>query len=184
MSDDSSTESRLPGPLHPKRSSADFDEPERPGMTKRLRIEAKKAKQKVKPYLLKRSHALFLEDLVDPLSSSSAPKQYCPESVDSFITQWVESVSASELKSYRERHCRSDTVLGHLNGNIIPRKSAPNMEYRRDADGFALPPTPNSIGSHLYQVDVKDNAQMSSYGSLVAPSNISAGLSIPLHHAP
>jgi hypothetical protein len=121
--------------------------------------------QQPKPLPLKRPHASLLEDLVDPLPSSPAPKRYCPESVDSFVTQWVESASGSE--SYRERH---------WDGDIIPRrrtKSAPNMEHRRDADGFALPPTPASTRSHSYRADAEDDARVSSYGPSVAPSDMS-----------
>ncbi|KAK5013183.1 hypothetical protein LTR60_003999 [Cryomyces antarcticus] len=176
----SSTESRPPRPIPPKRSFADFDEPDpsspRPDTTKRLRIETEEAEQeaKPKPLPLKRPHASFLEDLVDPLPSSPAPKRYCPESVDSFVTQWVESASGSE--SYRERHCRSDTLLGHSDGDIIPRrltKSAPNMEYRRDADGFALPQTPASTRSRSYRADAENDSQVSWYGPSVAPSDMS-----------
>jgi hypothetical protein len=130
--------------------------------------------QQPKPLPLKRPHASLLEDLVDPLPSSPAPKRYHPESVDSFVTQWVESASGSE--SYRERHCRSDTLFGHSDSEFIPRrltKSAPNMEYRRDADGFALPPTPASTRSRSYRADAEDDAQVSSYGPSVAPSDMS-----------
>ena len=108
----------------------------------------KTVQQQPKPLPLKRPHALFLEDSVDPLSSSPAPKRYRPESVDSFVTQWVESASGSE--SYRERHCRSDTLLGHSDGDLIPRrltKSAPNMEYTQNALGFLVPPTPTATRS-------------------------------------
>lgn len=69
--------------------------------------------QQPKPLPLKRPHALFLEDTVDLLPSNPAPKRYRPESVDNFVTQWVESASGSGSESYRERHCRSDTLLGH-----------------------------------------------------------------------
>lgn len=44
------------------------------------------------------------EDSVDQLPSSPALKRYCPECVDSSVTQCVE---------YQERHCRSNTLLGH-----------------------------------------------------------------------
>jgi hypothetical protein len=130
--------------------------------------------QQPKPLPLKRPHALLLEDLVDSLPSSPPLKRYRPESVDSFVAQWVESASGSE--SYRERHCRSDTLLGHSDGDFIPRrltKSAPNMEYRRDADGFALPPTPASTRSRSYRADAEDDAQVSPYGPSVAPSDMS-----------
>ena len=127
--------------------------------------------QQPKPLPLKRPHASFLEDSVDPLP---ALKRYRPESVDSFITQWLESASGSE--SYRERHCRSDTLLGHSDGDPIPRrltKSAPNMEYKRDADGFALLPTPASTRSRSYRADAEDDPQASSYTQSVTPSDIS-----------
>ncbi len=114
--------------------------------------------QQPKPLPLKRPHALLLEDIVNPLPLSPAPKRYRPESVDSFVTQWVESD--------RERYCRSDTLLGHSDGNLIPRrltKSASNMEYKRDADGFALPKTPVSVAPS----DISDTSTSSSRRNLV-----------------
>lgn len=104
--------------------------------------------QQPKPLPLKRPHAAFLEDSVDQRPSSPALKRYCPEAVHSFVTQWVESGSGSE--SYRERHCRSDTFLGYSDIEPIPRrltKSAPGMEHKKDAGGYALPQTPYSSGS-------------------------------------
>ncbi|TAQ85520.1 hypothetical protein B7494_g6176 [Chlorociboria aeruginascens] len=182
MSNVSSIESKSPRPIPPKRSSADFDESDpsssQPGTTKRLRIETEEAEQEAKtvqqqpkPLPLKRPHASLLEDLVNP---SPAPKRYLPESVDSFVTQWVESASGSE--SYRGRHCRSDTLLSYLDGDIIPRrltKSAPNMEYKRDADGFVLPPTPASTRSHSYRANAEDDPRVSSYAKSITPSDIS-----------
>ncbi|MCJ1247010.1 hypothetical protein MMC30_004221 [Trapelia coarctata] len=122
----------------------------------RLRIKDKEAEQAVKfvqsiqqpkPFPLKRPYTSFLEDFVGQASSSPAPKRYHPESVNSFVTQWLESTSGS--RSYRERHCRSDSLLGHSDGEPISRRltqSAPNMEYTRDANGFVVPPTPSSTG--------------------------------------
>ena len=104
--------------------------------------------QQPKPLPLQRPYTSFLEDFVDQPSWSPAPKGYHPESVDRFVTQWVESTSGSE--PYRERHCRSDTLLGRSDGDLISRrltKSAPIMEYTRDADGFAVPSTPASAAS-------------------------------------
>ncbi len=126
--------------------------------------------QQPKPLPLKRPHASFLEDSFDQLPSSPARKRYRPESVDSFVTEWLES------ESYRERHCRSDTLLGHSDGEPIPRrltKSAPNMGYTRDADGFALPPTPASTRSRSYRADAEHDSQVSWYGPSVAPSDMS-----------
>ena len=145
----------------------------RPGTTKRLRIETEEAdreggqgisissygsqrliekfvqtiqqQQQPKPLPLKRLQASFLEGLDEPINSSIALKRYRFKSVDNFVTQWIESTSGSE--SYRGRHCRSDTLITHSDGITIPRrltKSAPNMEFGRDTDGFALPPTPAS----------------------------------------
>ncbi|KAH8593092.1 hypothetical protein B0O99DRAFT_653493 [Bisporella sp. PMI_857] len=170
----SSTESKSPRPIPPKRSFADFDEfdPSSPrsDTRKRLRIETEEAKQEAKfvqtvqqqpkPLPLKRPHALFLEDTGGLLPSNPAPKRYRPESVD---------------KPYRERHCRSDTLLGQSDGDIIPRrlsKSALNTEYRRGSDGFALSPTPASTNSCSYRADAEDDSQVSGYGQSVAPSDI------------
>lgn len=47
------------------------------------------------PLPLKRPYPSFLEDF-DQHSSSPAPKRFCPESVNGFITQWVESTVGSE----------------------------------------------------------------------------------------
>ncbi|KAG9234214.1 hypothetical protein BJ875DRAFT_534914 [Amylocarpus encephaloides] len=133
--------------------------------------------QQPKPLPLKRPHVLFFEDTVGLLPSNPTPKRYRPESVDSFVTQWVESASGSGSESYRERHCRSDTLLGHSDSDIIPRrltKSAPNIEYTRDANGFALPPTPASTGSRPYAQSVGPLDAASSTGG----SNRSSGKSL------
>jgi hypothetical protein len=130
--------------------------------------------QQPKPLPLKRSHASFLEDSIDQLPSSPAPKRYRPKSVDSFVTQWVESgselncrsVLGSELESYRGRHCRSDTLLGHSDGELIPRRLAksvgaePNMEFARDNDGFVVPPIPPR--SHSFRADAEDDSRFDS----------------------
>lgn len=119
--------------------------------------------QQPKPLPLKRPYASFLEDSVHQFPSSPALKRYRPESVDTFVTQWLES--ASESGSYRERHCRSSTLFCHSDGDLIPRrltKSAPNMEFRRDADGFALPPTPASYTSSVTPSDISDASTGSS----------------------
>ena len=127
-----------------------------------------------KPLSLKRPRASFIEDSVDELRSSPARKRYCPESVSDSVTKWVEFSPESE--SYRERHCRSGTLPSHSDGDPIPRrltKSAPNMEYRKDAAGFALPPTPASTISHTYRVDAEDNPSVPSYAHSVTPSDTS-----------
>ncbi|MCJ1461998.1 hypothetical protein MMC07_000598 [Pseudocyphellaria aurata] len=94
--------------------------------------QAAKPIQQPKPLPRKRPHASFLADTVDQLSSNPDPKRYRPESVDRFVTQWVESVSVSE--SYRERHCRSDSLLNHSDGDLISRRltqSVPSMVKNR-----------------------------------------------------
>ena len=104
-----------------------------------------------KPLPLKRPYTSLLQDFGDQPSSSPVSKRYRPESVDEFVTQWVESTSGSE--SYRERHCRSDSFLAHSDSDLISRKlteSVPNIEYKEDAKGFTLPPTPDSAGSPSY----------------------------------
>lgn len=105
--------------------------------------------QQPNPLPLQRPYASFLEDSVDQLPPSPTLKRYRPEAVDTFVTQWVESISESE--SYRKRYCRSDSLLTHSDGDLIPRrltKSAPNMAYRQDADRFTVPPTPaQSVGT-------------------------------------
>ncbi|KAG9234006.1 hypothetical protein BJ875DRAFT_462680 [Amylocarpus encephaloides] len=131
--------------------------------------------QQPRPLPLKRPHALFLEDTVDLLPLNPAWKRYRPESVDSFVTQWVESASGSGSESYRERHCRSDTLLSHSDGDTPRRliKSAPSTEYRRDSNGFALSLTPASTKSCSYRADAEGGSQVSGYGPSVAPSDIS-----------
>jgi len=97
--------------------------------------------QQPKPLPPKRSFALFLEDSVNQLPANPALKRHHLESV---VIQWLESISGSE--SYRERHCRLDT-LDHSDGELIPRRlteSAPNIEYTWDTEGFVMPPTPTS----------------------------------------
>ncbi|APA07168.1 hypothetical protein sscle_02g019380 [Sclerotinia sclerotiorum 1980 UF-70] len=167
----------------PKRLFADFDDfdpsSQQPGATKRLRAEKEEAEQEVKtiqqqpkPLPLKYPRALFLEDTVNLLRSSFAPR-YRPESVKSSVTQWVESVSGSGSETYRERHCRSDTLLGHSNCNIIPRrftKSASNMEYRRDSEESALPSAPASAKSFLNNANLANDSLPLGYGPSAAPS--------------
>lgn len=105
--------------------------------------------QQPKPLPLKRLYASFLEGSFDRSPSSPALRKYRPETVDTFVTQWVESISESE--SNRKIHCRSDSLLTHSHIDPISRsltKSAPNMASRQDVDGFALPPTPaKSVGT-------------------------------------
>lgn len=105
--------------------------------------------QQPKPIPLKRPFTSLLEDLVDQPSSCPAPKRYRPESVDRFVTQRVEPTSQSE--TYRERHCRSDNLLGYPDGDLISRrltKSTPNMVYPA-ASRLTMPPTPDPFRPRL-----------------------------------
>ncbi|MCJ1468736.1 hypothetical protein MMC07_007366 [Pseudocyphellaria aurata] len=104
--------------------------------------------QQPKPLPRKRPYASFLADTLDQTSSSPDPKRYRPESVNRFITQWVESGSVSE--SYRERHCRSDSLLNHSDSDLISRRltqSVPNMVNNPDAGESTKPTTPASAVS-------------------------------------
>ncbi|MCJ1429574.1 hypothetical protein MMC29_007489 [Sticta canariensis] len=112
-----------------------------------------------KPLPLKRPCPSLLQDFGDQPFSSPAPKRYRPESVDKFVTQWVESTSGSE--SYRERHCRSDSFLAHSDGDLISRsltKSVPNIEHKKDTKGITMPPTPASAGSRPQSIRSLDAA--------------------------
>lgn len=79
----------------------------------------------------KRPRASFLEDHVGPTDT---------------ISEWLESVGSD-----REKRCRSDSYLHASSDDPISRnltRSAPQMAYSRDADGYAVPPTPGpSYGS-------------------------------------
>lgn len=84
------------------------------------------------------SYASFLNDFVDPIPPCSATD---PE--HSSILEWLGS-----LGSDRDTRCRSDSYLHPVNDSP-PRHltgSAPAMGYRRDSDGFRVPPTPSSTG--------------------------------------
>lgn len=118
--------------------------------------------QQPKPEPPKRSYASFLKDFVDPVHSNY------PESVHTFVSEWLESVG-----SEREKSCRSDSHLHHSGDPVSRRltRSAPEMGSKRDADGFAVPPTPASTRSGSYpdtgSVTPSDVSGQSSGRSLV-----------------
>ncbi|KAF2174383.1 hypothetical protein K469DRAFT_796720, partial [Zopfia rhizophila CBS 207.26] len=123
--------------------------------------EAHQGATKPKPLPPKRPYATFLEDSIGSPSNLALGK-YCLDSVDSFVTAWVVDTSLLS-QSYRERHCRSDSVLGSSNSDFIPRrltKSAPNMDSSRDAKGFIVPPTPPL--SRSFRADAEDDSQFDS----------------------
>ncbi|KAF7874903.1 hypothetical protein EAF04_002077 [Stromatinia cepivora] len=151
-------------------------------------IEIEPETKQPKPLNLERSHASFLESLVaePPSVPPSKRHRYCSESVDSFVTHWLESTSDTASASHRRIYCRSDSFLNFTSINYIPRrltKLTSNMPYtqeddwqigsyapRRDNDGHILPPTPT-----LYSVSSPPAARSfvslptaaSSRGSLV-----------------
>ncbi|KAF2185812.1 hypothetical protein K469DRAFT_707479 [Zopfia rhizophila CBS 207.26] len=117
--------------------------------------------QQPKPLPPKRPYATFLEDSIESPSNLASGK-YRLDSVDSFVTAWVVDTSLLS-QSYRERHCRSDSVLGSSNSDFIPRrltKSAPNMDSSQDAKEFIVPPTPPL--SRSFRADAEDDSQIDS----------------------
>ncbi|KAH6874973.1 hypothetical protein B0T10DRAFT_541041 [Thelonectria olida] len=101
-------------------------------------------------------YASFLEKFVDPFQPGSRA-----DSEHSFVLEWLETVGSD-----RDTRCRSDSYLQPADDSPIPRglaRSAPAMGYTRDADGFAVPPTPASTGSRS-RADTDSRS--------IAPSNI------------
>lgn len=96
--------------------------------------------QQPKPNHPKHPYASFLKDFVDPVHPAPGPA-----SVHTFVSEWLESVGSD-----REKQCRSDSHLHRSNDDPVSRnlaRSAPDMVYTRDADGYAVPPTPTSTRS-------------------------------------
>ena len=79
----------------------------------------------------KHPKASFLEDHVGPTD---------------VISEWLEFIGSDQ-----ERYCRLNNYLHTSSNNFISRnltKSAPQMAYNRDVNGYAVPPTPGlSYGS-------------------------------------
>ena len=96
-----------------------------------------KTLQQPKPESPRRPYASFLEDYVNP----AIPGQLS-ESVNTFVSQWLESIGSDG-----EKRCRSDSHLHSSDDGPISRKltrSAPGMACTRDSDGYLVPPTPSS----------------------------------------
>jgi hypothetical protein len=51
------------------------------------------------------------------------------------------------------------------------------MEYRQDSEGFALSLIPSSTRSRSYRANAEDDSQVSEYGLLVAPLDMSGASS-------
>jgi hypothetical protein len=112
--------------------------------------------QQPKPNPPKRLYASFLKDFVDPVHPDPRPA-----SIHTFVSEWLESVGSDP-----EKRCRSDSQLNHLDGNLISRqltRSAPEMDYTQDANGFVVPSTP---------VSTRSRSRGASHAGSVAPSNL------------
>ncbi|KAK3373232.1 hypothetical protein B0T24DRAFT_593463 [Lasiosphaeria ovina] len=120
-----SREEQIPAPTPTRKRQ--IDESDAEPRTKRARLSKTNLQQPAP----KRPRASFLEDHVGPTDT---------------ISEWLESVGSD-----RERRCRSDSYLHASSDDLISRnltRSAPQMAYNRDADGYAVPPTPGpSYGS-------------------------------------
>ncbi|KAH8889921.1 hypothetical protein GQ53DRAFT_184525 [Thozetella sp. PMI_491] len=117
--------------------------------------------QQPQPRPFKHPYASFLEDFVDPVHPN-------PISIHTFVSEWLESVGSD-----REKLCRSDSHLQRSDGDSISRqltRSAPEMGCTRDADGFAVPPTPASVRSRSYHSYQATEYSTSSTASVRHPS--------------
>jgi hypothetical protein len=98
--------------------------------------------QQPKPEPPERPYASFLEDCVYQVDPSQT-----------VISEWLESVGSD-----RDKHCRSDSQLHRSDDGPISRKptrsAPPGMAYIRDADGFAVPPTPSSCAGSAVPSDL------------------------------
>lgn len=108
-----------------------------PSANQRLMEELVQATlQQPKPTPPKRSYASFLEDFVDPISSNP---QLGP--ANDLVSGWLET----DFGSNRKTHSQSDSYLHRSDHDPVSRKltrSTPDMSYKRDTDGFTVPPTP------------------------------------------
>ncbi|KAI1149631.1 hypothetical protein F4825DRAFT_468843 [Nemania diffusa] len=117
--------------------------------------------QQPKPNRPKRPYASFLKDFVDPVHAGPHPT-----SLHSFVSEWLQAIGSD-----RERRCRSDSHLYRLDNDPVPRqltRSAPEMDYTRDADGFVVPLTLASTRSCPSYQPTEDSA--SSTASVRHPS--------------
>ncbi|KFH47454.1 hypothetical protein ACRE_016210 [Hapsidospora chrysogenum ATCC 11550] len=104
--------------------------------------EDEKAEQAEQPHSPKDPDASLLKDFVDPAHQGPGPL-----SLYTFVSEWLESVGLD-----REKQCRSDSHLRGSNNDPFSRRltrSAPEMAYRRDTDGFAMPQAPASTPSRV-----------------------------------
>lgn len=115
-----------------------------------------------KPNPPRHPYASFLKDFVDPVHQVTRPT-----SVHSFVSEWLESIG-----SEREECCRSDSHLHRSDDDPISRRltrSTPEVSLTRDADDFAVPPTPSSIGSRPRRPSTE--SRVSAAGASDTPSS-------------
>ncbi|KAI0505752.1 hypothetical protein F5B22DRAFT_495813 [Xylaria bambusicola] len=126
-----------------------------PVPTKRARL-AEIEVQQPRPLRAKSPYVSFLQDFIDPIPNIHTGSV--------FVSEWLESVGSD-----RQTHCRSDSQLYYsAKSSISPRStsSVPDMGTKRDADGFVVPPTPDSTISPYSQEDEGEN----NYASCNEPS--------------
>ncbi|CZR53404.1 uncharacterized protein PAC_03282 [Phialocephala subalpina] len=109
--------------------------------------ESEYVQHQPQPLPPKRLHAVFLEDSDFLPSTFVTPKRYCPEPLSTSIDQLLETTSEPK----RDRFCRSDTFLGHADGDIVPRmltESTYNVGVEETARGFGIMPITIFAESH------------------------------------
>ncbi|KAF4595442.1 hypothetical protein GQ602_001055 [Ophiocordyceps camponoti-floridani] len=107
----------------------------------------------------KSNHLSLLKDPIEPTNR--------PESLQSFVFEWLESVGSDRQKRRR----LSASHIHRPNDDPVVRnpKSDPGMayrltsgtEYRRDADGIPVPLAPSSVTSRSYQYQNRTSATSS-----------------------
>ncbi|KAK5626530.1 hypothetical protein RRF57_002245 [Xylaria bambusicola] len=153
---DSISENHLQNPSKRRFDAISEADQIRPVPAKRARLIEIEVQQP-QPLRAKGSYASFLQDFIDP-----APDIH-PSSA--FVSEWLESIGSD-----RQTHCRSDSQLYYspkLSVSPKSTSSVPEMSTKRDADGFVIPPTPDSIISPCSQEDEGENTWVSCNGQSV-----------------
>lgn len=113
-------------------------------------------------------YAAFLETLVEPSQPRSG-------SVHRSVSQWLETIDSD-----RDVYCRPDGCLSRLVSETVSRQGrdpAPEMAHTRDADGFAVPPTPGSAGSRS-RADMESASLASGVTGFSSSSSRASGRSL------
>jgi hypothetical protein len=117
---------------------------------KRPRLDVMEASTPLMQNIKEESCPLHLDGWHSQFCPSGSLLTFRPESVGSFVTEWLESVdtpidkrSNSNLNTHR---CRSDILRRSENQTPRgrPTNSEPDMSHRIDADGFRVPSAPAS----------------------------------------